>query len=154
MKDLGYMESEVLKLLQQHANDENARDSLAPWIAKTSLQMGHLYSDLGLESREEMGKFMKKNFTSLAALKPDSIRWKKFLYDCIGKTAPACSTCLDIKNCFRCSLNPDAKIQKVNVFSKAFSEVKYRLKTSRKDLMILVSFEAAIIAGSLLFAVE
>lgn len=154
MKDLGYMESEVLKLLQQNANDTNARDKLAPWIAKTSLQMGHLYSDLGLESREEMGKFMKKNFTSLAALKPDSIRWKKFLYDCIGKTAPACSTCLDIKNCFRCSLNPDAKIQKVNIVSKLFYQIKSRMKTSRKDLMILVSFEVAIIAGSLFFAVE
>lgn len=154
MKDLAYMETEVLKLLQQHANDTHARNELAPWIAKTSLQMGHLYSDLGLESREEMGKFMKKNFTSLAKLKPDSIRWKKFLYDCIGKTAPACSTCLDIKNCFKCSLNPDAKVQKVSMPSKIFNKIKLRMKTSRKDLMILVSFEAAIIAGSLLFAVE
>lgn len=154
MRDLAYMESEVLKLLQLHANDDYARDELAPWIAKTSLQMGHLYSDLGLESREEMGKFMKKNFTSLAALKPDSIRWKKFLYDCIGKTAPACSTCLDIKNCFRCSLNPDAKVQSINVGSQVFRKVRARLKTNRRDLMILISFEAAIIAGSLLIAVE
>ena len=51
MKDLTKMEKmekAVLTLLQAHANDDNARDKLAPWIAKTSLEMGHLYSDLGL----------------------------------------------------------------------------------------------------------
>jgi len=152
MKNVEYMESEVLKLLQQHANNEHARDMLAPWIAKTSLEMGHLYSDLGLESREEMGRFMKKHFTSLAKLKPDNIRWKKYLYDCIGKTAPACSTCLDIKNCFKCSLNPDAK--KMSLTQKLVRTLKVRLASSRKDLMVLISFEIAIIAGSLLLAVE
>ena len=99
------MESEILILLQAHANDEYAKIELAPWIAKTSLQMGHLYSDLGLESRKEMGEFMNKHFTSLAKLKPETIRWKKYLYDCIGKTAPACAACDDISNCFNCSIN-------------------------------------------------
>ena len=108
MKDLTKMEKmekAVLTLLQAHANDDYAKNELSPWIAKTSLQMGHLYSDLGLESRKEMGEFMEKHFTSLAKLKPEDKRWKKYLYDCIGKTAPACSTCDDISNCFNCSLN-------------------------------------------------
>lgn len=104
MRDLALMEKEVLDLLQKHANDVYAHDELAPLISKTSLQMGHLYSDLGFESREYMGKFMKTHFTSLAKLKPDDVRWKKYLYDCIGKTAPACATCHDISNCFHCSL--------------------------------------------------
>jgi nitrogen fixation protein NifQ len=99
------MEREILILLQSHANDDYARNELSSWIAKTSLQMGHLYSDLGLKSRKEMGEFMEKHFTSLAKLKPEDKRWKKYLYDCIGKTAPACSTCDDISNCFNCSLN-------------------------------------------------
>ena len=99
------MESEILILLQAHANDEYAKNELSPWIAKTSLQMGHLYSDLGLESRKEMGEFMCKHFSSLAKLKPEDKRWKKYLYDCIGKTAPACAACDDISNCFHCSLN-------------------------------------------------
>ncbi len=99
------MESEILILLQAHANDEYAKNELSALIAKTSLQMGHLYSDLGLESRKEMGEFMCKNFTSLAKLKPEDKRWKKYLYDCIGKTAPACAACEDISNCFNCSLN-------------------------------------------------
>lgn len=98
------MQKEILELLQAHANNEFARETLAPWISNTSTQMGHLYSDLGLSSREEMGKFMKTHFTALANKKPDDIRWKKYLYDCIGKVAPACSKCLDITNCFHCSL--------------------------------------------------
>ncbi len=104
MRSLEIMETQVLDLLQNHANDEYAKDTLAPWIAKTSLRMGHLYSDLGLISRKEMSRFMTNNFSSLAKLKPDSIRWKKYLYDCIGKTAPACATCRDITNCFQCDL--------------------------------------------------
>lgn len=104
MLDLELMEKEVLALLTKHANDAFAKDNLAPLIAKTSIEMGHLYSDLGLPSREEMGKLMSANFSSLAKLKPSDVRWKKYLYDCIGKTAPACAKCNDISNCFHCSL--------------------------------------------------
>lgn len=104
MSDLEMMEFEVLELLQKNANDDYAKNTLAPWIAKTSLRMGHLYSDLGLISRKEMGRLMKNNFTALSNIKPKDIRWKKFIYDSIGKTAPACATCKDITNCFQCSL--------------------------------------------------
>lgn len=104
MRDLELMEKEVLELLQKHANDDYAKNELAPLISKTSLELGHLYSDLGLKSREEMGKLMSKHFTSLAKVKPNDVRWKKFLYDTIGKTAPACATCHDISNCFNCTL--------------------------------------------------
>ena len=71
------MEIEVLELLQSNANDDYAKNTLAPWIAKTSLRMGHLYSDLGLISRKEMGRLMSNNFSSLASIKPKEIRWKK-----------------------------------------------------------------------------
>jgi nitrogen fixation protein NifQ len=104
MRDLDAMEKAVLELLQTHACDTYAKEFMAPLIAKTSLQMGHLYSDLGLKSREEMGKLMTKHFPTLAKIKPDDVRWKKYLYDCIGKTAPACATCGDISNCFHCTL--------------------------------------------------
>ncbi len=104
MNELEIMEAEVLELLQKNSNDEYAKNSLAPLIAKTSIKMGHLYSDLGLSSRKEMNRLMKANFTSLANVKPDDIRWKKYLYDCIEKIAPACATCNDNTNCFQCSL--------------------------------------------------
>lgn len=104
MRDTSLMVKDILSLLEEHANDRYSKEVLAPWIAETSIQMGHLYSDLGLASREEMGKLMSMNFTSLAKQKPNDVRWKKYLYDCIGKTAPACATCSDITNCFHCSL--------------------------------------------------
>lgn len=154
MRDLAYMESEVLKLLQMHANDDYAREELAPLIAKTSLQMGHLYSDLGLASRKEMGELMSKNFTSLAKLKPEEKRWKKYLYDCIGKTAPACATCVDITNCFRCTLNPNRTNKKDSEVKKVITNIKSRMLQGKRDLYILLSFEVAIVLGSLFFTMN
>lgn len=104
MRDLDLMEKEIRELLQKHSNEEYAKETLSPHIAKISLQLGHLYSDLGLKDREEMGELMSEHFTSLAKVKPNDVRWKKFLYDTIGKTAPACATCHDISNCFQCTL--------------------------------------------------
>jgi nitrogen fixation protein NifQ len=147
MRNLSYMENEVLKLLRAHANDDYSKNELAPWIAKTSLEMGHLYSDLGLTSRKEMGEFMSKHFTSLAKLKPEDKRWKKYLYDCIGKTAPACATCADISNCFNCSFNPEKKEQKNNYLKT----IKEKFPNEKKDLVILLSFEVAIVLISFMF---
>lgn len=104
MRDLELMQEEVLLLLRKHSSTQYSNDVMAPLIAKTSIKMGHLYSDLGLETRADMAVLMKKNFPSLAKLKPESIRWKKYLYDCIGKTAPACGACSDASDCFSCSL--------------------------------------------------
>lgn len=153
MRDLALMEKQILELLQFHANDDYARDELAPLIAKTSLEMGHLYSDLGLASRKEMGELMTKNFTSLSKLKPEDIRWKKYLYDCIGKTAPACATCGDISNCFNCTLNPD-KIVKIENQEKKEALLTERFITGNRDLVILVSFEVTIILMSFFLIYE
>lgn len=147
MRDLILMEKQILQLLQFHANDDYAKDELAPLIAKTSLELGHLYSDLGLASRKEMGELMSKNFTSLANLKPEDIRWKKYLYDCIGKTAPACATCGDISNCFNCTLNPEKKENKEILLPQRFV-------SGNKDLVILVSFEVTIILMSFFLIYE
>lgn len=102
MKEREIMEQEVCTLLRSCAVNCHAHDVLAPWIAYESLKMGHLYSDLGLKSRTEMGKFMAKNFPALAARKPKDKLWKKFIYDEIGKIAPACVSCDDQMNCFKC----------------------------------------------------
>ena len=98
------MEQEVLELLQRHAVNHYVATVLAPWVAYESLKMNHLYEDLGFKSRTEMGRFMKKNFPTLAASKPKDKLWKKFLYDAIGKIAPACATCDDQATCFKCIL--------------------------------------------------
>ena len=61
-----------------------------------------IYEDLGMKSRTEMGKFMSQHFPTLASLKPKDKLWKKFLYDSIGKIAPACAACDDQITCFAC----------------------------------------------------
>jgi len=98
------MYEEVRALLSNHAVNGHAKYIIAPLVAKTSLEMGHLYHDLGFKSRTQMGKFMKKNFPSLAAKKPKEKLWKKFIYDSIGEVAPACAACDDQATCFKCIL--------------------------------------------------
>ncbi len=92
----------VRELLAAHAINGHAKYILAPHVAKVSLEMNHLYEDLGFKSRSEMGRFMSKNFPTLAAQKPKEKLWKKFLYDEIGAVAPACATCNDQLTCFTC----------------------------------------------------
>jgi nitrogen fixation protein NifQ len=98
------MYEEVKALLAANAVDTYAREELAPLVASKSLEMNHMYEDLGMKSRTEMGKFMSKHFPNLAAKKPKDKLWKKFLYDSIGKVAPACATCDDQVTCFSCIL--------------------------------------------------
>jgi len=99
------MENEIIALLQKHAVDEYAKEELAPWVAKKSLEMHHMYEDMGFESRTQMGKFMLEHFRTLAEEKPKDKLWKKFLYDEIGKIAPACVSCNDQLTCFSCRVS-------------------------------------------------
>ena len=102
--EMDRLELKVTKLLQLHAKDDQAREEIALHVAKTSLMMGHLYSDLGLKNRFEMGRYMKKYFPTLLEKKPSDILWKKFIYDSIGEVAPACAACKDQVNCFACQV--------------------------------------------------
>jgi nitrogen fixation protein NifQ len=104
MNELEVMEREIIALLRTYAVNGQAKYILAPLVAQKSLEMNHLYEDLGFQSRTQMGKFMKKNFPQLAANKPKEKLWKKYLFDCIGKVAPACATCDDQLTCFSCLL--------------------------------------------------
>jgi len=105
MNEIEIMKEEVCSLLKSNAVNCFARDILAPWVAYESLKMGHLYHDLGFKNRKEMGMFMKKNFPSIASRKPYDKLWKKFIYDEIGKIAPACVACDDQMSCFSCMVS-------------------------------------------------
>jgi nitrogen fixation protein NifQ len=96
------MYDDIRVLLASHAVNGFAQMVLAPLVARTSLEMNHLYEDLGFKSRTEMGRFMMRNFPELAKQKPKDKLWKKYLYDCIGAVAPACATCDDQATCFKC----------------------------------------------------
>jgi len=96
------MYENVKTLLESHAADEHAKTVLAPHVAAVSLEMNHLYEDLGFKSRTEMGQFMMRHFPTLAVQKPKDKLWKKFLYDSIDAIAPACAGCDDQMTCFKC----------------------------------------------------
>lgn len=99
---LHVLEVKVTTFLQQYAKDEKAFHETAPYLAKVSLEMNHLYQDLGFENRTQMGKYMKEHFPSLCEIKPADKLWKKFIYDSIGEVAPACEDCHDQDNCWAC----------------------------------------------------
>jgi len=96
------MYEKIRTLLAEHAINGYAAYVLAPHVARVSLEMNHLYEDLGFRSRTQMGAFMKKNFPSLAKQKPKEKLWKKFLYDTVGEIAPACVSCSDQLTCWSC----------------------------------------------------
>jgi len=104
MSDHETLYHEIESYLKKYAIDEEARYVIAPLIARKSLEMNHLYQDLGFKSRVQMGAYMKRNFPHLADLKPKEKLWKKFLYDAIDQVAPACATCNDQEHCFACMI--------------------------------------------------
>jgi nitrogen fixation protein NifQ len=104
MSELEIMERDIASLLHHYGVNAYAQTILGKWIAYESLKMNHLYHDLGFKSRTEMGKFMQRNYPLLAKQKPKDKLWKKFLYDKIGKVAPACASCNDQLSCFSCLL--------------------------------------------------
>ncbi|MCX6074859.1 MAG: nitrogen fixation protein NifQ [Campylobacterales bacterium] len=105
MSEHTLLRHEIESYLKKHAIDDEARYIIAPLIARKSLEMNHLYQDLGFKSRVQMGSYMKQHFPHLADLKPKDKLWKKFLYDSIGKVAPACATCDDQEHCFTCLIS-------------------------------------------------
>lgn len=98
------MEKAVVELLQTYAKNRYSKYVIAPHVAAMSLKKNHLYEDMGFKNRVQMGKYMKCHFPKLSEMKPLDKLWKKFIYDSIGKVAPACATCKDQSNCFACQL--------------------------------------------------
>lgn len=97
-------QAEIEALLIFYAEDDQGRNVLAGRIAAAAFEMRHLYQDLGLPSRAQMNALMKKHYPALAAMKPETVRWKKFLFDCVEAVAPACAACGDQAHCFSCEL--------------------------------------------------
>ena len=101
-KEQDMMYHKIDTYLKKYAINEEARYCVSPLVALQSLEMNHLYQDLGFKSRTQMGVYMAQHFPQLAYMKPKDKLWKKFLYDAIGMVAPACATCNDQEHCFTC----------------------------------------------------
>lgn len=98
------LEAKVTNLLQYFAKDDYSKNTIAPHVAKVSLEMNHLYKDLGFKNRVEMGKYMSEHFPKLSKMKPKDTLWKKYLYDLLLEVAPACEECDDQDTCFSCKI--------------------------------------------------
>ena len=98
------LEAKVKVLLEFFSKDDYSKMVIAPKIARASLEMNHLYQDLGFTSRVEMGRYMQQYFPKLAQLKPQDTLWKKYMYDLVNETAPACAECDDQDTCFKCQI--------------------------------------------------
>ncbi len=80
---------------------------LASMVARRCQRPNHLWQDLGLRNRQELGALMERHFTVLARRNRSDMKWKKFLYRTICRddgfslcAAPVCSDCDDFQQCF------------------------------------------------------
>lgn len=100
-----------LLLLEDQPESKHApvyeQQSLAVIVAKASLGYGHLWSDLGMATRKDLGLMLNQFFPKLAAKNTNNMRWKKFFYkqlcDKEGGTlcrAPSCDECKSYSECF------------------------------------------------------
>lgn len=101
-------ESQLRELFQRYrADDSEETDWLASILTRRSMSPRHLWQDLGLSSRDELGRLMRERFPALAARNTDNMKWKKFFYRCLCElegfalcAAPTCRECNDFSNCF------------------------------------------------------
>ncbi|NLH83150.1 MAG: nitrogen fixation protein NifQ [Phyllobacteriaceae bacterium] len=80
---------------------------LARIVARRALKPDHLWQDLGLYDRAELGRLLARHFPTLAAANTDNMRWKKFFYRKLCEaegfslcSAPSCAQCADFASCF------------------------------------------------------
>jgi nitrogen fixation protein NifQ len=98
---------DLLALLLDHAIDDESARWLARCVVIACLGGDHLWQDLGLWSRADLGRLMRDNFPALAAKNDRDMKWKKFLYRQVCERegihicpAPACQVCVDYAKCF------------------------------------------------------
>ena len=87
--------------------DDEAGAWLVAILARRSMRDDHLWQDLGLFNRAELGRLLARHFPALHAGNVKNMRWKKYFYrricDLEGFTlcaAPHCSVCKDFASCF------------------------------------------------------
>lgn len=101
-------EEQLHSLFLKHLGD-NSRETL--WLAavltRRSMSSNHLWQDLGLNTREELGRLMREHFPLLAVRNDKNMKWKKFFFRSLCElegftlcAAPSCDACEDFDNCF------------------------------------------------------
>jgi nitrogen fixation protein NifQ len=80
---------------------------LADMVARRCMRPNHLWQDLGLRNRRELGWLLMRHFEPLAERNKADMKWKKFFYRTICRddgfmlcAAPSCAECDDFDHCF------------------------------------------------------
>ncbi|PWB84417.1 MAG: nitrogen fixation protein NifQ [Methylocystaceae bacterium] len=96
---------ELLERFRGNASEETGW--LIAILTKRSMAPRHLWQDLGLFRREELGRLIGDRFPRLAARNTANMKWKKFFYRSLCElegfvlcAAPTCRECSDFSNCF------------------------------------------------------
>ena len=99
---------ELINLLDCHRAGQDASERwLSVMVATGCMANDHLWEDLGLWSRRDLGELMMRNFPTLAVKNDRDMKWKKFLYKQLCEQegvylcrAPSCAVCRDYPLCF------------------------------------------------------
>ena len=102
---------EVTALLLDHADatvgSAGDRAEVAGRVALACLGDNHLWQDLQLANRGELGVLLRRWFPALAAKNTGDMKWKKFFYKQLCERAeihacraPSCAVCSDRAQCF------------------------------------------------------
>lgn len=102
--------ADVEALLLDHASPAlpaAEQRAMARRIAVATLGDLHLWEDLGLASRAELGALMGRHFPALVAANAAGMRWKKFIHRALCERAdvlicrsPTCAACDEQAVCF------------------------------------------------------
>ncbi|MCM2332315.1 nitrogen fixation protein NifQ [Geopseudomonas sagittaria] len=94
-------------LLGARRGREAEEEALASIVAAACLGGGHLWHDLGLNSREQLRELLEYNFPQLASRNVNNMRWKKFFYKQLCEQdggyvcrSPTCEDCPTYHDCF------------------------------------------------------
>ncbi|MER9767925.1 nitrogen fixation protein NifQ [Mesorhizobium sp. M0189] len=103
------LEEELLRgLLLAHARPgDPASARFAKIIARRAMRNDHLWQDLGLFNRTDLGRLLASHFPTLAAGNTQNMKWKKYFYRKLCEaegfslcSAPSCRECNDFESCF------------------------------------------------------
>jgi nitrogen fixation protein NifQ len=94
-------------LLSGRRGEDESEIWLASIVAAGCLGGDHLWRDLGLASRADLGRLLRHNFPGVAVLNDRDMKWKKFFYRQLCETqghfvcrSPSCEQCVAFADCF------------------------------------------------------
>ena len=101
-------EDQVRQLLERFRVDSSEETSwIAAILTRRSMSPRHLWQDLGLATRDELGRLMAERFPALAERNSQHMKWKKFFYRSLCElegfvlcSSPTCRECSDFHDCF------------------------------------------------------